>query len=153
MTTAESITVQIEAPQSFVWDILVDLDRYPEWNPYTVRVESTLEIGTPIVLHLPDPAKPGETFTSTEWVAVVDGPRQLQYDTRDELDGIHAVRNQWIEVLGEDRCSYRTTDEFTGVHAALVFDLQGQWVKDGFDAVAQALKARAEQLWASRSFS
>ena len=42
--------------------------------------------------------------------------------------------------------SYRTTDVFSGEYAQVAFDVQGQWVKDGFDAVAWALKARAEEL-------
>lgn len=55
-----------------------------------------------------------------------------------------------MQDVGSGRSSYRTTDEFSGEHAQVVHDLQGRWVKDGFDAVAYALKARAEQLWQAR---
>ncbi len=51
-TTIVSETVEIDAPQEFVWAVLTDYEQYPEWNPYTVKVETTLELGTPIVLHL-----------------------------------------------------------------------------------------------------
>jgi uncharacterized protein YndB with AHSA1/START domain len=142
----ESATVEIDAPPAVVWAVLVDYERYPEWNPYTVRVETTLDVGTPIDLYLPDPHRPGDLFCTREWIAVVEPPRHLQYDTRDELDGIHAVRDQWVQPLGAERCSYRTTDTFTGPYAAVVMELQGQWVSDGFDAVAHALKQRVEQL-------
>ncbi len=151
MTTTESyvvasVTVEIDAPPQVVWDVLVDYARYPEWNPYTVRVETTLQIGSVIDLYLPDPAKPGETFLNREYIRVLDAPHHLQYDTAEELPGIHAVRDQWVEDLGGGRSSYRTTDVFTGTVAKTVMDLQGQWVKDGFDSVAHALKARAEAL-------
>lgn len=142
----ESVTVEIDAPAQLVWDVLVDYARYPEWNPYTVRVETSLRIGEVIDLYLPDPAKPGETFLNREYVRVLDAPHHLQYDTAEELPGIHAVRDQWVVDLGGGRSSYRTTDAFTGPVAKTVHDLQGQWVKDGFDAVAHALKARAEAL-------
>jgi uncharacterized protein YndB with AHSA1/START domain len=142
-----SVTVEIDAPQAFVWDVLVDYARYPEWNPYTVRVDTRLEVGADVVLHLPDPAKPGATFTTTEVMRAIDSPHHLQYDTADKLPGIFAVRDQWVGDLGAGRSSYRTTDVFSGEHAQAVFELQGQWVKDGFDAVAHALKARAEELW------
>ena len=56
------------------------------------------------------------------------------------------MRDQWVEDLGDGRSSYRTTDVFSGEFAQVAYDLQGQWVKDGFDAVAHALKARAESL-------
>jgi uncharacterized protein YndB with AHSA1/START domain len=145
-----SVTVEIEAPQEFVWEVLTDYARYPEWNPYTVRVDTRLELGADVVLHLPDPAKPGATFTTTEVMRVIDTPHHLQYDTADNLPGIFAVRDQWVTDLGAGRSSYRTNDVFSGEHAQVAYDLQGQWVKDGFDAVAYALKARVEELWRAR---
>ena len=150
MIEIASVVVEIEAPQAFVWDVLVDYARYPEWNPYTVRVDTRLEVGADVVLHLPDPAKPGATFTTNEVMRAIDPPHHLQYDTADNLPGIFAVRDQWVTDLGGGRSSYRTTDVFSGEHAQAAFDLQGQWVKDGFDAVARALKARAEGLWQTR---
>jgi uncharacterized protein YndB with AHSA1/START domain len=146
----ESVTVGIDAPQQHVWEVLVDYARYPEWNPYTVRVDTRLEVGAEVVLHLPHPDRPGEILTTTEVMRVIDPPHHLQYDTADNLPGIFAVRDQWVEDLGDGRSSYRTTDVFSGEHAQVAYDLQGQWVKAGFDAVAHALKARAEELWATR---
>jgi uncharacterized protein YndB with AHSA1/START domain len=149
-TTIVSDVVEIDAPQDFVWSVLVDYARYPEWNPYTVRVEASLVLGARVVLHLPDPAKPGETFETIEWMSVIEPPHHLQYNTGTEIPGIHAVRDQWVEELGDGRSSYRTTDVFTGEIAQLVFDMQGAWVTAGFNATAHALKARAEQLWQQR---
>jgi len=142
----ESVTVEIDAPAQQVWDVLVDYARYPEWNPYTVRVETTLELGGVIDLYLPDPAKPGETFRNREYLRVIDAPRHLRYDTAEEIPGMHAVRDQWVEDLGGGRSSYRTTDTFTGDAAGWVMEHQGAWVKAGFDSVAHALKARVEAL-------
>ena len=45
-----SVTVQINAPAAFVWDVLVDYPKYPEWNPYTIAAETTLELGDRIDL-------------------------------------------------------------------------------------------------------
>jgi hypothetical protein len=149
-TTIVSDVVEIEAPQAFVWTVLVDYARYPEWNPYTVQVEATLEVGAKVVLHLPDPGKSGETFQTVEWMSVIDAPHHLQYNTGSEIPGIHAIRDQWVEDLGDGRSSYRTTDVFTGEIAKVVFDLQGDWVTTGFNATAHALKARVEALWADR---
>lgn len=153
MTTITSVVVDIDAPQSFVWDVLVDYERYPDWNPYTVRVDTQLQVGADVVLHLPHPDRPGKTMTTTEVMRAIEPPYHLQYDTADSLPGIFAVRDQWVEDRGEGRSSYWTTDVFSGEHAQLAFDLQGTWVKSGFDAVAVALKARAEQLWTARQHS
>ena len=144
----ESVTVRIGAPTEFVWNVLVDYPRYPEWNPYTVKVVTTLAVGDPIDLTLPSPDGSSGTFVNREHLRVVEPPRHLRYDTGDELPGIFAVRDQWIEPLGAALCSYRTTDAFSGQYAGKVIEVSGPWVKAGFDAVAHALKARAEQLWA-----
>ncbi|KAA5834922.1 SRPBCC domain-containing protein [Saccharopolyspora hirsuta] len=146
-TVIESVTVEIGAPARFVWDVLVDYASYPEWNPYTVQVATTLEVGAPIDLTLPNPDGAAGTFVNREHVRVVDPPHHLRYDTGAEIPGIFAVRDQWITPLGEHRCSYRTTDAFSGKHAARMLETTGPWIKAGFDAVAHALKKRAEQLW------
>jgi len=142
----ESVTVEIDAPVELVWSVLTDYARYPEWNPYTVRVDTTLEVGSVIDLHLPDPANPGSTFVNREYVREVTPPHYLRYDTGEEIPGMHAVREQWVSDLGGGRSSYRTTDLFSGEIAGWVFEQQGAWVKAGFDSVCHALKARVESL-------
>ncbi|MCW2569972.1 MAG: polyketide cyclase [Frankiales bacterium] len=144
-----SVTVDIQAPQAFVWEVLLDYPRYPEWNPYTVRVESTCLLGDPVDLYLPDPLKPGELMHQREWVCVVEPPSRFAYEmpaTR-ELD-VHARRDQYVESTSLETCRYWTTDAFTGPLAEMVMEHNGAWVKAGFDAVALALKTRAEDLWA-----
>ena len=142
-----SVTVDIAAPQQHVWDVLLDYPRYPDWNPYTVRVESTCRVGDPVDLYLPDLLNPGEIMQTREWICLVDPPRQFSYEMRPtpELD-VHARRDQYVEATGPASCRYWTTDTFSGPMADLVMEHTGQWVKDGFDAVAVALKARAEAL-------
>ena len=146
----ESVTVEIGAPAEHVWRVLVDYPRYPEWNPYTIRVETTLAIGDPIDLHLPNADGSPGTFVNREYLRVVDAPTHLRYDTATEIPGLFAQRDQWITSLGPDRCTYYTTDAFSGEHADVVVEHTGAWVKAGFDSVAHALKARAEKLWAER---
>ena len=149
-TTIVSDTVEIAAPADLVWSVIVDFDRYGEWNPYTFRVDTVLELGADVLLHLPDPARPGESFTTLEHMRVIDAPHHLQYDTGDSFSPMLAIRDQWVEDLGEGRCSYRTTDVFQGPGADAVFALQQEWVTAGFNATAYALKDRAEAIVAAR---
>lgn len=149
-TTIVSDTVEIAAPQEFVWSVVVDFEQYAEWNPYTFRVDATLELGSEVLLHLPDPAKPGQSFTTLEHMRVIDAPHHLQYDTGDSYAPMLATRDQWVEDLGSGRSSYRTTDVFEGPGAEAVFAMQSEWVTAGFNATAHALKAYAEKLWSAR---
>lgn len=40
-----SITVDIDAPASVVWEVLTDFPRYGEWNTFCVGFETTGRIG------------------------------------------------------------------------------------------------------------
>lgn len=145
-----SVTVEVDAPAPFVWEVLTDYANYPQWNPYTVAVATTLAIGSPIDLTLPAVDGSGGTFVNREFVRVVDPPRHLRYDTGDEMPGIFAVRDQYVTELSPTRCAYHTTDTITGEYADKVMELTGAWIKAGFDSTAHALKARAESLAKSR---
>ncbi|TWP47000.1 SRPBCC domain-containing protein [Lentzea tibetensis] len=146
----ESVIVEIPVPAPFVWDVLIDYAGYPHWNPYTLKVDTTLAVGDPIDLTLPRPDGSDGTFISREYIRVVDPPRLLRYDTGDTFPGLSGVRDQWITALGADRCSYHTCETFTGKYAGAVMAAQGAWVKAGFDAVAHALRDRATALFAGR---
>ncbi len=141
-----SVTVEIAAPASFVWDVLVDYASYPEWNPYTIAVDTTLEIGERIDLTLPNPDGSDGTMLNREFIRVVDPPHHLRYDTGSEYPGLLGMRDQYVTELAPDRCTYHTTDTLSGELADLVMESNGAWIKAGFDAVAEALKVRAEQL-------
>ncbi len=144
-----SETVEIDAPAAFVWDVLVDYASYPQWNPYTIAAETTLEIGAPITLTLPHYDDSGGTIVTREYIRVVEPPHHLTYDSGEEFDGVVGVREQWITPLGPDRCSYHTTDTLTGEHAELAIQVTGDWMQAGFDSVAHSLKARVEHLLAT----
>src|ERR1041385_8241712 len=40
--------LEIAAPVDLVWEVITDLSRYPEWNPFVVSCRSTLVVGEPI---------------------------------------------------------------------------------------------------------
>ncbi|MFL6123471.1 SRPBCC family protein [Actinophytocola sp.] len=142
-----SVTVEIDAPAAFVWDVLVDYPRYPEWNPYTVAVSTALRIGEPIDLTLPAVDGSGGTFVNREYIRVIDPPRHLRYDTGEEMPGIFAIRDQWLTELAPTRCAYHTTDTISGEYADIVLEKTGAWIKAGFDSVATALNTRTESLY------
>ncbi len=137
-----SDAVEIEAPIEQVWDTLVDVKRYGEWNPFTTRVDTDFEIGSPVDLHVTlEPLK----LKQPEWIESVQRPHLLAWGTKvGNRFLLSARREQRLEALGETRCRYLTTDAFNGLLTPLVVLLFGRLIRRGFNDMARALKARAE---------
>jgi hypothetical protein len=149
--TARSETVTIDAPASIVWEVLTDLPKYGEWNPFCFGAESTLEIGAPLHMQLNSYTMPGETYLNVEYVCANVPERLLSWELH-HTDAMPypARRDQVIEALGPDQCTYYSTDEFFGPNGPHVMFFCGGWVKRGFDDTAQALKRRAEHIYNER---
>ena len=137
-----SDAVEIEAPIERVWDILVDAGRYGEWNPFTTRIETNFEIGSPIDLYVTlGPLK----LRQPERIEAVERPCLLVWSTKMGHPLLLAARReQRLEASAANRCRYLTTDAFTGFLTPLVVLLCGRLIRRGFNAMALALKARAE---------
>jgi len=142
--------VEIDAPASVVWDILTALPRYGEWNPFCIKAISTLRIGAPIEMHLTNFWN-SEIAINTEFVCANEPERMLSWELKHTPDWPYqARRDQLVEPLGPDRCSYISINAFYGDTGTHVMRFAGPWVKAAFDNTAQALKARAEAMWAGR---
>lgn len=143
---------EIDAPPERVWAILVDLARYGEWNPFTPRVDATLRIGDPVVLHVA--MKPGQKLlVQREQCTANDAAaRELGWGmTMVAPFLLKANRVQRLEPLPGGRTRYYTSDTFSGLLVPLVMALYGAHIQRGFDGVAQALKDRAEQTISTRA--
>lgn len=146
----QSIKIEIEAPASLVWEVLVDLPRYGEWNSFCPAARSTLKIGDPIVMDviLPGMTTPG---TVSETIIAVEPEQLLAWEQRATAENKDAARReQWVVSLGPERCTYQTLDAFVGLNADTLMKNYGALVKQGFDSVAVDLKKRAESLYAAR---
>ena len=134
--------IDIDAPVEKVWDILVDVASYGEWNPFTPRVDTSFEVGSPVILHInmgPFRLRQPESIQALEPASLVAwgmtmGARFL----------LHTRREQRLTALGGTGCRYETSDAFSGLLAPVVVLLLGRVIRRGFNDIAQALKERAE---------
>lgn len=142
-------TLEIDAPPARVWEIMLDFSRYPEWNPFVVRVEQPepIRVGASLRLHVRwregGGASSGERITEL-CPPLGERPGRLAYDFTGllhDLSLVRATRLQQVELLPGDRTRYSTREQFRGLLTAF---LPMAKVRDGFLRHAQALKARAE---------
>ncbi len=144
--------VDIAAPTSIVWEILTDLEKYPDWNPFCVECSSTLEMGAAVNMKLKSYVNAGpEYFDNCEYVCAFEPNKLLSWELP-HYDGwpYPARRDQIIEQTGPNSCRYHSTDEFRGPNGIHVMRFAGPWVKKAFDDTAYALKERAEAMHKDR---
>lgn len=136
-------TVEISAPRPVVWDVLVDVARYPEWNPFTIEVDTSFRIGDPVRMRVA--LLPWLVIPQTEVISSYDEGRSFSWGVT--MVGrwfLQADRVQVLEDLPGGGTRYSTTDTFVGRGVGLNQLLTGRLVQRGFDGVASGLKRRCE---------
>lgn len=144
-----SASIDINAPIEVVWSVMLDAERYGEWNPFVVRVETAqpAQVGNPITLHVR--WANGKGAVSPERITAIeppsDGQALLAYVYEgwpSKLGLVRGLREQRLtEIAGGTR--YDTVEFFSGPLVALAGPAR---VADGFRRHAEGLKARAESL-------
>ncbi len=139
--------VDIDAPIDRVWKILTDLPGYAQWNPFTPRVESSLEIGDPVHLHvrLLTFRGMGERLMHRVETVTRNAPHTLGWDMKMGARFLlYAERVQVLTPIDEHRTHYMTEDCFTGWLRPLVLGLFGRSMQRGFLDCGLGLKEAAE---------
>lgn len=154
MRTAQAETL-IAASIAKVWDVILDLPRYGEWNPFTVKIDCPggPRVGAPVKLHVR--WNDGSGVVSPEKIVRIDPPAQgaggvvrgvFGYNFGTLLSTLNLVRSrrlQIVEQIDAIHTRYRTEIELTGLLAGLTPLAK---VQDGFDRQTAALKQRCESL-------
>jgi hypothetical protein len=144
-------TLDINAPAAVVWEVISDLPRYPQWNPFCVECRSTLVPGDPIDMKVQLMAKPQ---AQREWMLeFIDGQRFAYRMKPVPLGALSSFRSHDIEATGAATARYRSYFHLKGWMKFVVLGLFRSKLEDGFAGMSAAIKARAESLWAQRQAS
>lgn len=146
-----SIKVEINAPASLVWEILTDLDNYSQWNSFCFGIRCGMQINDLVEMETRHPLT-GDTWLVNEYLVCCEPEVLLSWEQRPVPENKDAARrDQYIDAIDANRCTYYTTDQFLGVNADTIMREHGAWVKIAFDNVARDVKKHAEALHAARS--
>jgi hypothetical protein len=133
----------IEASAEEVFGVLADLPAYAEWNPFTPGVRSTLVVGSPVEL---DVVLHGRLYHQVETVLANDPGRELAWGAR--MGGgllLRTRRSQIVTPIDARRSRYASHQRIEGLLAPLVKLLYARTIRDGFEAVGDALARRFDR--------
>jgi len=144
--TVES-DLEIEAPIESVWRALANFERYPEWNPYAIRVEGRAAVGETITLTIvqEDWEKP---LTVRPEIVTFEINRELGWRGRLLFSGLHETHHFFqLEERGPNRTRLHHAEEFRGLLPGWIHGPEARrHIKNAFRAMNEALKRRAERV-------
>ena len=135
--------IEIDAPTEIVWDVLIDLDHYVEWNPFIVEAKGTPAVGERLTNRLQPPGGKAMTFRPTVTEREEEG--SFEWLGRLGLPGVFDGRHRFeLTQAGDGRTRVVHTEHFRGLLVRLMKRSLDTNTLAGFTAMNEALKARAE---------
>jgi hypothetical protein len=124
-----------------VWDVLMNFDNYPKWNPFITSISGEPKLGSRLTVSIKPPGGKVMTFK----------PRVLAFETNKELrwlghllftgffDGEHK-----FELIdnGNGTTTFKQSEKFKGIFVGL---LNLENTQKGFEAMNEKLKEMAER--------
>jgi len=135
-------SIDIDASPEAVWKVLIDLVRYPEWNPFLSRIVGPLIPGGRLSVDFG--GRDSRKMTMRPRVLVVSPGRELRWLGKLGIGGLfngeHSFR---IEPASPSTVRFVQSERFTG----LLVPLLGRVIRQaasGFEEMNSALKSRVE---------
>ncbi len=139
--------IDIAAPPEVVWQVLIDLDRYPEWNPFITSAVGKPEEGETLVNRLEPPE--GKPMTFKPQVTVVEDGTAFEWLGKLVVSGLFDGRHRFEIEASPSGSRFIQKETFDGVLVRFLRASLDRNTKAGFEAMNTALKVRAESIAAS----
>ncbi len=140
--------IGINAPDEVVWELLSDVPGWAAWNPLYPRAVGEIRIGHRWDLDLALPGQPPRTINPVilDWA-----PFDHIHWRNDMMRGwVRTVRYLEIEKMGPENVIFSNGEIFDGWMGPSAARRLRRPILNGFEALNEALKARAEALWVER---
>jgi len=134
--------IDIAAPPSAVWDVLVDFAAYPDWNPFIRRLQGEARVGARLEVTVQPPGGKPMTFKPT--VLAAEPARELRWLGRVLMPGLFDGEHGFRLEATAGGCRLHHGETFGGI----LVPLFGKMLDDterGFAALNAALKERVER--------
>lgn len=140
--------LEVAASAAVVWEVLTDMKKYEEWNPFLLACDSTLKPGDPMNLTV----QLGKSVRNEQEVmATYDEGKGFSYQMKPPpLGALASRRSHEIQAISDSRCRYISRFHLEGWLSPVVNLAVGKHLHTGFDGMSHGIKKRAEQLAAER---
>lgn len=137
-------TVEIAAPVARVWQLLVDMDRWANWNPL-IRASGVPQPGGRVAIEVGLPGQKPIRFSPR--IMACTPQVELRWRGRLLLPGLMDGEHGFVlSALGPKQCHVDHFETFSGLLVSRFLDAKREKeLKIGFTAMNRALKREAEK--------
>jgi hypothetical protein len=137
----------IDASDEQVWAVLVDFERYADWNPSVPSISGDVREGSTVSLTLALPGRPNLNVKAV--LQEVTPNRRLTWRGHLGADQIFTGYREFaIHALTENKVRVTHVEDLQGWIAPLFEKLMGRSVQHHHDAFNESLRNRAEAITA-----
>lgn len=135
--------IVIHADVSLVWNTLIKLDHYSEWNPFITKASGKIKDGEELNLSVTLPGESEYEFHPT--VSNVDYLHEISWQAHQWVPGIFECKQVFeLDVRGKETCVFRQRITFSGILVPFIWDRIGSPCREGSNKMNQKVKKRAE---------
>lgn len=138
--------IEINADTERVWNVLIDFEKYDQWNPFINKIVGRAVVGTKIEIHIETRGDKNRKYEPT--VTKVEPSRELRWLGRSLIPGFLKGEHIFtIEQLRSKQVRFIHREVFDGFLTSLFGKSLDSDVKKGFEEMNKALKVRVEHTW------
>lgn len=136
-------TLPIEATADVVWAILIDFERWSEWNPSVPSIRGEAQVGSEVKLTLAMPGRPSAKVNATLTEVVPE--RRLYWHGNVVGDRVFAGTREFeIDPQPDGTVLFTHVEDVSGLLFPVFRALMGSAIQLHHDNLNNALKQRAE---------
>jgi hypothetical protein len=134
--------IGIQTPPEVIWDVIKDIERWPQWNPLYLEAKGRIGFGEILTLTVALPGRQPRVIRPT----VTDWTPNEQIIWRLNLFGglIRTTRYIEVEKLGEESCIFSNGEIFEGPLQGLIGKKLRKSIKAGFTLMGEKVSELAE---------
>ena len=135
----------IPAPAEVVWKVLADFEAWGRWNPIYPKIDGKLAIGSELSITEALPGLDPVQITTkvVDWVP----DTQILWRMSQSWGLLKRLRYFEIDKLSDEGCIFSNGEDWYGRPARYVPLGRRRAMREGFEALGEALKARALAVW------
>ena len=135
--------IEIQATPDKVWQVLTDLDKYPEWNPFIHHAIGKAKVGEKVDITFQSGSK---EMTLHCTVVKVEPNKELCWKYHVALPFLFSGEHSFIiEQVESNKVRFIDREIFNGLLVSSQAKDMDTNSRQGFEAMDKALKARAEK--------